>query len=61
MGSYCYPNKQVCTIDTPKPKACIECIYIKHFGAKDTEDLHRKIVEMFDTLHRSKTGDSQDE
>lgn len=48
-GGYCYANKQICTIEKTKPKACIECIYIKHYGAKDTEDLHRKIVGMFDS------------
>lgn len=51
---YCYATQMNCHIESSKPKSCIECIYIKHYGAEDMDNLHRKIIEMFDSLRPSK-------
>jgi len=49
---YCIPNDQICGILNPNPKSCIECIYIKHYGAKDKEELYAGIRKMFRVVTR---------
>jgi len=53
MMPFCHANNQHCNIENPSPKSCIECIYIKHYGANDLDDLYRGIRKLFDSSNGS--------
>jgi hypothetical protein len=54
---WCHALDQECSIEKPKARSCIECIYIARYGARDEEDLHQGIIKLFDSIdkHRKRS------